>query len=157
MIYISKKGKEKLQEKIELLDKEINETYRMMGESTKIDNDLRENPEYLELQTKVSYKLPFEKRKIAEVLRECLIIEEQEFYKNFDGDKVIIGSKVFLLYNNEKEEYDIVGYGEEDPFNNIIAYNCDFANNLLGKKKGEEFKYKNSFIKIIDIKLINNN
>ena len=33
----------------------------MIGKSTKIDNDLRETPEYLELLAKVSYKLPFKK------------------------------------------------------------------------------------------------
>lgn len=153
MIYISKKGKRKLEEKLVLIEKEIIETYRLMGESTKIDNDLRENPEYNELQNKVSYKLPFEKSKVKEVLNDSLIIEEQDFYKNFSGEEIIVGSKVTLLYNDEEEIYLIVGYGEEDPFNNIVSYNCDFANSLIGKKLNEEFKYKNAKIKIIKIEL----
>lgn len=154
MIYISKKGKKQLEEKIVLIEKEILETYRLMGESTKIDNDLRENPEYNELQNKVSYKLPFEKSKVKEVLNDSVIIEEQDFYKNFKGKEVVVGSKVTLLYNNDEETFWIVGYGEEDPFNNIISYNCDFACSLLGKKINEEFKYKNSIIRVMKIELI---
>ena len=154
MIYISRKGKKILEEQLELIEKEITDTYKAMGESTKIDNDLRENPEYLELQTKVSYKLPLEKGKIKERLNNSLIIEEQDFYENFNSKTVIIGSKVTLLYNDEEEIYFIVGYGEEDPFNNIISYTCDFAVNLIGKKINEEFKYRNSHIKIIKIELI---
>ena len=156
MIYLSKEGKKQLEKKIDAIDQEIIDTYRMMGESTKIDNDLRENPEYLDLQTKVSYKLPHEKNKLKEVLRNSLILEDQDFYKNFDGETVIVGAKVTLLYNGDKEEYSIVGYGQDDPFNNVIIYNCDFANSLLGKKKGEQFQYKNSTIKILKIELINN-
>ena len=121
-LYISRNGKLLLEEKLLTIEKEITETYRLMGESTKIDNDLRENPEYLELQTKVSYKLPLEKSKIKEILNTSLIIEEQDFYKTFTGEKVIIGSVVTLLYNYVEEIYKIVGYGEEDPFNNIILY-----------------------------------
>ena len=154
MIYLSRKGKKILEDKLESIEREITDTYKAMGESNKIDNDLRENPEYLELQTKVSYKLPLEKSKIKEMLNNSLIIEEQEFYKNFNNETAVIGSKVTLLYNGEEEVYFIVGYGEEDPFNNVISYTCDFAINLIGKKRYEEFKYRNSNIKIIKIELI---
>lgn len=154
MIYISKKGKEKLEKKLELIDKEIIDTYKKMGESTKIDNDLRENPEYLDLQTKVSYKLPFEKKEIKEILNDSLIIEDQDFYKNFNNKIVIIGSKVELLYNGNKEIYEIVGYGDDDPFNNVISYNCDFSKKLIGKKVNEEFIYKNNTIKILKVELL---
>ena len=58
-----------------------------------------------------------------------LIIEEQDFYKNFDNNTAIISSKITLLYNNETEVYSIVGYGEEDLLNNFISYNCNFALN----------------------------
>ena len=67
-IYISLNGKKKLIDRLDIIEKEITETYRLMGESTKVDNDLRENPEYLELQTKISYKLPLERSKVKEIL-----------------------------------------------------------------------------------------
>ena len=152
-VYISLVGKKKLLDKLESIEKEITETYRLMGESTKVDNDLRENPEYLELQTKISYKLPLERSKVKEILNNSLVIEEQEFYKLFNGEEVIIGSKVTLIYDNAEEIYHIVGEGEEDPFNNIISYKCDFAFNLIGKKINEEFKYKNANIKVIKIEV----
>ena len=153
-MYISLKGKKILEEKLENIDKEIIETYRLMGESTKIDNDLRENPEYNELQNKVSYKLPYEKERIRNILNNSLVIEEEEFYKEFEGSRVIIGSKVTLSIDSIEEVFYIVGEGEEDPFNNIISYNCDFALNLIGKRINESYKYKNSFIKVISIELI---
>lgn len=153
VLYLSLKGKKLLEEKLEKIEKEITETYRLMGESSKVDNDLRENPEYLELQTKVSYNLPLEKNKIREILSCANIIEEQEFYNNFDSKEVIIGSKVKILYDGIEELFTIVGEGEEDPYNNIISYNCDFAINLIGKKVKEEFKYRNSIIKIIKIEI----
>ena len=143
-----------MEKKLLMIENEIIETYRLMGESTKIDNDLRENPEYLELQTKVTYKLPYEKNIIKEKLNNSLIIEDQDFYTNFDGNEVIIGSKVTILYNGDEEEYLIVGDGEEDPFNNVISYNCDFANNIIGKKLNEEFKYREADIKIKKIELL---
>lgn len=155
-IYLSKKGKKILEDRIDKVEKEIIETYKQMGESTKIDNDLRENPEYNDLQNKVSYKLPLEKKQLKETLNNALIIEEQDFYKNFNGNEVVIGTRVTLLYNGNKETYSIVGYGEEDPFENIISYNCDFAINLIGKKINEEYKYKNACIKVLDVKLIYN-
>lgn len=93
---------------------------------------------------------------IREKLNNSLIIEEQDFYNNFDGTEVIIGSKVAILYNGEEEEYLIVGDGEEDPFNNVISYNCDFANKLIGKKLNEEFQYKGANIKIQRIELLSN-
>ena len=71
-----------------------------MGESTKVDNDLRENPEYNELENKVSYKLPFKKENIKNILNNAKVIEEQEFYKNFNGDEAIIGSKVPIKFND---------------------------------------------------------
>ena len=152
-IYISLNGKKKLIDRLDIIEKEITETYRLMGESTKVDNDLRENPEYLELQTKISYKLPLERSKVKEILNNSLVIEEQEFYKLFSGEVVIIGSKVTLIYDSVEEIYYIVGEGEEDPFNNIISYKCDFASNLIGKRINEEFKYKNANIKIVKIEL----
>ena len=154
MIYISREGKIKLEEKLRSIEMEVLETYRLMGESTKIDNDLRENPEYNELQNKVSYKLPYEKSQVKELLNNSLIIEDQDFYKNFDGKTVIIGSKITLLYNNVEEVYSIVGQGEEDPFNNIISYSCDFANSIIGKKINDEFRYRNSNVKILKVELL---
>ena len=150
-IYVSLNGKVLLEHKLKEIEKQIIETYRLMGESSKNDNDLRENPEYNELQNKVSYELPLAKSRIKEIIRNCVIIENEKFYKNFDKQMVIIGCNVKILFNNEVEIYQIVGYGEEDPFEGKIAYNCRLASTLIGKRINEEFLYQNNIIKIIDV------
>ena len=106
MELISKKGYKKLCEELKNVDGEIIETQREMGESAKRDNDLRENPEYMELRVKAMYTLPQKKQKLYERVKDCKIIEETNEYKNFDGN-VIVGSKVKVICDGEEETYII--------------------------------------------------
>ena len=71
MELISKKGYKKLCEELKNVDSEIIETQREMGESAKRDNDLRENPEYMELRVKAMYTLPQKKQKLDERVKDC--------------------------------------------------------------------------------------
>ena len=54
--YITKNGYKKLYEDYLNIDKEITEVNKMMGESVKRDNDLRENPEFMELRVRATCK-----------------------------------------------------------------------------------------------------
>ena len=122
-----------------------------MGESSKSDNDLRENPEYNELQNSVSYSLPQAKNQIKDIINKCIIIENEDFYKQFDKKNVIIGCKVKILFNCIEEIYHIVGYGEDDPYKGSISYNCKLSKALIGKKVNEELMYQNNKIKIVEV------
>ena len=64
--FVSRKGLSSLIKMKETLKNELYRATKEMGESVKRDNDLRENPEYMQLQTKISYELP---SKIAELGR----------------------------------------------------------------------------------------
>ena len=60
--YISRKGYMKLYKEYVDYDEKIIQCQREMGESVKRDNDLRENPEYIDLRVKAMYTLPEQKR-----------------------------------------------------------------------------------------------
>ena len=49
---MSENNYEKLCEEYHSMDQKITDTQRKMGESAKRDNDLRENPEFMELRVK---------------------------------------------------------------------------------------------------------
>ena len=71
-----------------------------MGESTKIDNDLRENPEYNELQNKVSYKLPLEKSKLKDYANKLTFDMNDEEYKTLQEEFEIILKQMRRVQRN---------------------------------------------------------
>ena len=150
MELISKKGYKKLCEELKNVDNEIIETQREMGESAKRDNDLRENPEYMELRVKVMYTLPQKKQKLYERTQKCKIIEETSEYRNFDGN-VIVGSKVKVICDSEEETYIILGDNEGDLDNNIMSCKAPFAQALLGKHIKEIVSFNGMIIQIEEI------
>ena len=150
MELISKKGYKKLCEELKNVDSEITETQREMGESAKRDNDLRENPEYMELRVKAMYTLPQKKQKLYERAKECKIIEETSEYRNFDGN-VIVGSKVKVICDGEEETYIILGDNEGDLNNNIMSCRAPFAQALLGKYINETLNFNGMIIQIEEI------
>ena len=90
---LSQVGYDKIMKQVSELEEEMALTEKKMGESVKRDNDLRENPEFLELRVKAMYTLPAKKQELLSIVKNALILEESEEYQNFDGSTVIIGSK----------------------------------------------------------------
>lgn len=152
MELISRKGYEKLCEEYQLIKQKIIETQRKMGESAKMDNDLRENPEFMELRIKAMYTLPSEKEKIYKRMHDCIIIEECEFFKSFNGSKVIPGSKVVYDIDGETETLTILGDNESDLHNNTISASTPMAKVLIDKHINEliDFNGKTIIIKSIE-------
>lgn len=154
MELISKNGYEKLCEEYQLMDKKINDTQRMMGESAKRDNDLRENPEFMELRVQAMYTLPAEKEKLYKRMHDCMIIEECDFFKSFDGSKVIPGSKVVYDINGETKSFTILGDKESDLSNNIISAAAPIAKALIDKHINETIDFNGMKIIIKSIERI---
>lgn len=152
MELISKKGYEKLCEEYQLIDQKIIDAQKEMGESAKRDNDLRENPEFMELRVKVMYTLPAEKKELYKRIHDCTIIEESEFFKTFDGSKVIPGSKVVCDIDGETEILTILGDRESDLDNDIMSSAAPMAKALIGKHINEliEFNGMEIIIKSIE-------
>ena len=52
-------------------------------------------------------------------------------------DKVTIGTRVKIVRDGQEMTLEIVGFGESDPDNNMLAYNTPIAILIMGKRKGE--------------------
>ena len=154
MELISRKGYEKLCKEYHLMDQKIIDTQRKMGESAERDNDLRENPEFMELRVKAMYTLPAEKEKLYRRMHDCMIIEECEFFKSYDGSKVIPGSKVVYDIDGETETLTILGDNESDLDNDIISAATPMAKALIDKHINETIDFNGMKIIIKSIERI---
>lgn len=137
--YVSNAGLQRLRAQQTEIELDIVETQRLIGVTTNLDNDLRENPEYMELAVRASSVLPKKKMEINEILSKCKLFEEN--YKSKKEFNVVsIGDKVFVhKNNNEVENFIIGGYGDSDLSRRIISYNTPLAKAFLGKKLDEKF------------------
>lgn len=79
---MSENNYEKLCEEYHSMDQKITDTQRKMGESAKRDNDLRENPEFMELRVKAMYTLPAEKEKLYKRMHDCMIGDNESDLDN---------------------------------------------------------------------------
>jgi len=52
-------------------------------------------------------------------------------------DKVTIGTRVKIVRDGQEMTWEIVGFGESDPDNDMLAYNTPIAILIMGKRKGE--------------------
>jgi transcription elongation GreA/GreB family factor len=154
MELISKKGYEKLCREYAIIDEKITNTQRAMGESAKRDNDLRENLEFMELRVKVMYTLPAEKEKLYKRMHNSMIIEDSDFFKEFDGTKVIPGSKVTYQIDDETETFTILGDNESDLKNQVISCSTPLAKALIGKHIDDKIDFNGMRIIIKSIEKI---
>ena len=148
---ISKKGYKNLEKSLSEIDDEIIKTQRKMGESVKKDNDLRENPEFMDLRVKAMYTLPSEKENVIKMINNAIIIEDTAEFKNAENTAVYIGSTVKIDFDGEVEEFTILGSNEGDLTNNILSCDSPLAQKLINRKIGEEFYFRNMKIKILEI------
>lgn len=150
--YITRAGYKQLYEDYLNVDNEITEANKMMGESVKRDNDLRENPEFMELRVKAMYELPAKKQTLWDKYSSAIIIEETEEYQKFDGKTVIRGCKVKLDFDDEGIcEYQIKGSDEGDLSSDILSCDAPMAKALLGKQLGTVVEFNGMNIEILEI------
>lgn len=150
--YITKAGYQKLYEDYLSVDNEITEANKMMGESVKLDNDLRENPEFMELRVKAMYELPAKKQTLWDKYNSAVIIEETEEYQQFDGKTVIRGSRIKLNFDGKDIcEYEIKGSDEGDLSNDILSCDAPMAQALLGSRLGTVVEFNGMHIEILEI------
>ncbi|TFZ37796.1 hypothetical protein EWW49_00325 [Pseudomonas syringae] len=137
--YLSRKGLERLSAQRDQLREDLQRSTKEMGESVKRDNDLRENPEYMQLQTKVSYELPNKIAEITKILDTHLLIEDTEAIKNGLLDEVQVGMQVTLVDEEGAERLiSILGYEESNPEEGVVSYLTPVAKILIHKGVGDE-------------------
>lgn len=154
--YLSRKGLARLSLSRDQLRDDLQASTKEMGESVKRDNDLRENPEYMQLQTKVSYELPNKISELTRILETHILIEETEAIKGGHFDEVRVGMQVQVEDEcGNGREFSILGYEEGNPAAGIISYLTPVASSLIHKGVGDEVELplngKNVLYEIISI------
>ncbi|AIB42915.1 GreA/GreB family elongation factor [Pseudomonas sp. WCS374] len=138
-IYLSRKGLERLSAQRDQLREDLQRSTKEMGESVKRDNDLRENPEYMQLQTKVSYELPNKIAEITKILDTHQLIEDTEAIRDGHFDEVQVGMQVTLTDEEGSERViSILGYEESNPDEGVVSYLTPVAKILTHKEVGDE-------------------
>lgn len=151
---ISRAGLVKLKAEFEAIDAKIQKTLNEMGESAKRDNDLRENPEFMELRVKAMHTLPAQKEKIHFKIKEATIIEDTPEYKHFDGTTIIVGAVVTFTMEGRENRFTILGSTEGDLKNHVLACDAPLAQAMIGRHVGDTFSFNSRTIIIKKIEKI---
>ena len=142
--WVSREGLKRLEARREEIKETIRLTLNKMGESARLDNDLRENPEYMDLRVQAMYTLPRELKEIQEVLEKCQVIEDSDEYQNPEIKCVVVGSKVTIRYSDGfSPSYILLGYDESDLDNDRISYLSALGMSIIGRFKGDKVKLPN--------------
>lgn len=137
--YFTQKGFAVTREEIVRLQEEISECNRKIGLTVDLDNDLRENPEFMALRTKAEYELPSKIQELSRLIDDSLIIESLQHLKVEEPDYIDVGHEITLISDNgEQRVVTILGYGDSDPDKQIVSYLTPIGEALLHKEIGEE-------------------
>lgn len=135
--YLSKARHEELKKELEFLKTVKRKEIAQDLEFAKSLGDLSENAEYHEAR-EAQAALEDRISQIENVLANAQIIDAHH------SDKVEIGSIVHVKTSVSKVEkiYTIVGTEEADMSSGKISFKSPVGQALLGKKKGDKFKFK---------------
>ena len=137
--YVTRKGLSSLSQKQKELIQDIEKSTRAMGQSASLDNDLRENPEFMQLRTRVTYELPKRIANLDDVIRSAKVINDMDYIQNQDFHEVMPGMEVELKSDDgEIRIHSILGYEEGDPQKGIVSYLSPVGERLLHKILGDE-------------------
>lgn len=137
--YVTRKGLGLLVKKQKELFEDLEKSTRAMGHSARLDNDLRENPEFMQLRTKITYEIPSKIAELENVMRLSRLIDDSEHIQNKDFHEVLPGLEVELESDDgELRVHSILGYEEGDPQRGIVSYLSPVGEKLLYKEVGDE-------------------
>lgn len=132
--YFTEKGYLKLKEEVERLDRLIKNDIAKEIATAASHGDLKENAEYAaakEKQQQTANRL----RQLQEKLSGANVVRRDEL---LPADTVTFGKRIRIkdVNSGAERECTILGEGESDPGNGIIAYNSPLARALIGNKQG---------------------
>lgn len=137
--YVTRKGLVNLANRQKDLVENLEKSTRAMGHSASLDNDLRENPEFMQLRTKVTYELPNKIAELENVIRFARLINDSEHIQNQDFHEVLPGMEVEMeSEDGEIRTHSILGYEEGNPEKGIVSYLSPVGERLLHKAVGDE-------------------
>ncbi|MGI9849331.1 GreA/GreB family elongation factor [Vibrio vulnificus] len=137
--YFTRDGFLRTNKEIVFLQEEIKVCNVKIGKTVDLDNDLRENPEFMALRTKAEYELPNKIQELAKLLENKEIIEDMPHVRDNLCGYVAIGHQVKLIDEDDNTRIlTILGYGDSNPKENIVSYLTPIAQLLLEHEVGEE-------------------
>jgi transcription elongation GreA/GreB family factor len=129
--YFTRAGYKKFAERIGRLEAELKEMQSHVGEYSEVGgNTWHDNFSLESLRREMGHKSNEVKRSTLELNQGVVL----DFPKSVDG--VCLGCEVDIARDGKKETYKILGFGESDPDNYIIAYNAPLAMAIINKKPG---------------------
>ena len=142
-IRITKEGKAELQKELdELIAQRPAITERIA--TARAFGDLSENQEYTDARAE---QKTVENRilEIQDILKDAALIKARK------SDKVGIGTTVTITMGGKQFTYSIVGPVEANPLEGKISHESPIGKELLGRKAGESFEFKDKKVKIKSI------
>lgn len=136
VIYLTKEGYELMRQELDYVEKILYEEIPEKLKASKLNGgDLRENKEYMYLQSQQQY-YEREVRRLTSVLESSEIIAEEDIAK----DQIGIGSRFILqdLTMQESGTFSLVSAPEVDLDKGKISVASPVGKLLLGKKEGDE-------------------
>ena len=146
---ISKLGKKKLEKELLKLKKELRRTGEERGEAAR-EGDLKENSAYIFLGERAEV-LRSQIGTLTRILREAQIQEAPK-----ETEVVSFGHKVVILFEERREEMEIVLMGEEEARFKPEWISCQspLGQALLGKKQGERVMVNEQKVLIVRIEIL---
>ncbi len=134
--FFTEKGYLKLKEEIERLDKLLKNDIAKEIATAAAHGDLKENGEYhaaKEKQSLTANRL----RQLQERFSGANVVRKDELLPE---ESVTFGKRIRIRDVNTGREREcvILGDGEADPENGVIAYNSPLASALIGRTKGDQ-------------------
>jgi transcription elongation factor GreA len=135
-VFLTKQGYELMKQELDSAEKRLYEEIPEKLKASKLNGgDLRENKEYMYLQSQQQY-YEGEVRRLASILEVAEIISDDQISK----DEIGIGSRFILQDLTQKESgtFALVSPAEVDLENGKISVSSPVGRRLLGKRKGDE-------------------
>lgn len=147
-IWTTESGFLKLQEKIKHIGTvEVIENAREV-EAARALGDLRENSEY-KFAVERRARLQGQLKSLSDQLKRARILTKEDI----STDEVTVGTIVDVVDGKgNRNTYIILGPFEADADKNILSFQSQLAQNMIGCKKGEKFTFRDEELKISNIK-----
>ena len=132
VLYFTRRGLKKLQEEVHRLERKLREIQAQTGEAAETGgNQWHDNASY--------ESLVIETRAVDRQLSDAhdALNRARIFDPPANFNKVTIGTNVRILKNGKEMLWKIVGYGESDPSQGMLAYNTPLALMIMRKEEGD--------------------
>lgn len=130
--YFTRRGIKKLLKEIEELEKKLQDLQAQTAHVAEVGGDQWHDNASYDLLVIDIRGMDRRLSDAHQALNSAILVESPT---NFD--KVTIGTRVKIVRDGEEMTWEIVGFGESDPDNDMLAYNTPLALLIMGKRKGE--------------------